>query len=463
MDRPARPALLDTLEKAGVPTAEPAPGAATEPGAGDSGEPLPPGVARPGSAAGAAPSGAGVAEGLPGYPSEARGSSRIPLPGSGTEGGPDRVDFSRLLHLLNAEKILRGFRLGYLAFIYVASLQVGTLVPGVSPAAFGILLVAYFAGTLLFARPRFSTPRAAFWLAWADVVAVTAIFVAGGAHRGFAGPLYLLAFALAGARLPVLHALAVAAGGMVLYTSAAAAVGGAGGVRTLFGLVQQWLVAGGAVFFVAYLAWTEGQQRARKEEVERLLGDLRDSHLRLREYALLADRMAYQDALTGLYNFRFFQEVLPQEIQREQAYSRPVSLLMLDIDHFKRYNDRCGHTAGNEVLQTVAELLRQATRSRDVVCRFGGEEFAVILPGAGADIAQKVAERIRATVEGHDFPGGRDQPGGRLTVSVGAATFPRDAKNPEELVERADAALYAAKGSGRNRTRSAASRWVQAG
>jgi len=161
-------------------------------------------------------------------------------------------------------------------------------------------------------------------------------------------------------------------------------------------------------------------------------------------------RRATVDALTGLYNFGCFHEYLHREIERAKRYDHPVSVLMIDMDHLKIYNDAHGHTAGNRVLMRLGELLRANTRSADVACRFGGEEFAIILPHTGKKEAYLLCDRLRVIIEAAPFEGEDVMPTGRLTVSSGVATFPDDADGAEVLVERADKALYAAKRNGRN-------------
>lgn len=127
---------------------------------------------------------------------------------------------------------------------------------------------------------------------------------------------------------------------------------------------------------------------------------------------------------------------------------------MIDVDHFKVFNDAHGHLRGNEALITVAGLLRQFARETDVVARYGGEEFAVILPKTNRPQAARLAERLRAAVEACQIPGGESQPGGRLTISLGAAVFPDDwnmSDDPASFLGLADSALYQSKHAGRNR------------
>ena len=161
-------------------------------------------------------------------------------------------------------------------------------------------------------------------------------------------------------------------------------------------------------------------------------------------------RLASTDGLTEVYNHRTFQERLSQEIARADRYSRPLSLLMIDVDHFKVYNDTCGHPQGDIVLQDLARLLREMSRTSDTVARYGGEEFAIILPETDSVGAQKIAQRLREQVEGYAFPGQDLMPGGSLTISIGVATH-APAGSKDALLQAADTALYTAKREGRNR------------
>ncbi len=171
------------------------------------------------------------------------------------------------------------------------------------------------------------------------------------------------------------------------------------------------------------------------------------ANVQLRE-ALL--QQSIRDALTGLYNRRFLQEALFREIGRSKREQLPLALLMIDVDHFKRCNDRFGHPAGDHVLKQVARVLEQGLRAGHLACRFGGEEFAVLLPGCELESATRVAERLlegmRALVLSHD---GRALD--RVTVSLGIGLFPHHGGTPESLIEAADGALYAAKQGGRDR------------
>jgi len=164
-----------------------------------------------------------------------------------------------------------------------------------------------------------------------------------------------------------------------------------------------------------------------------------------------ARESAYTDELTGLRNYRFFAEQLNHEVLRTDQYDEPLSLIMIDVDHFKQFNDRNGHEAGNEVLRRVAAIVRQTLRKVDVGARYGGEEFAIILPSTPKVGAQLAAERLRAAIEAQEFPQAAAQPLGRLTASFGVATYPADGRTAKELVEHADRALYVAKADGRNR------------
>jgi diguanylate cyclase (GGDEF)-like protein len=161
--------------------------------------------------------------------------------------------------------------------------------------------------------------------------------------------------------------------------------------------------------------------------------------------------LSARDDLTGLFNRRNFFETLEKEVQRARRYRRALSLILLDMDDFKGYNDTYGHLRGDEALKALARLLLASTRRADIVARFGGEEFVVLLPEINAQGATVVAEKIRTAVEQHPFPGRDTQPGGRLTVTLGVATYPTDSKDGLELVDLADRAMYLGKQQGRNR------------
>jgi diguanylate cyclase (GGDEF)-like protein len=161
--------------------------------------------------------------------------------------------------------------------------------------------------------------------------------------------------------------------------------------------------------------------------------------------------LSARDDLTGLFNRRHFFETLEKEAQRARRYRRVFSLLMLDLDHFKHYNDTHGHLKGDEVLKEVAHLLQGNVRGADVVARFGGEEFVMVLPEITKQGGMLAAEKIRAAMEQHPFFGRDRQPGGRMTATIGVATYPEDSENSLELVDLADQAMYLGKQQGGNR------------
>ncbi len=163
------------------------------------------------------------------------------------------------------------------------------------------------------------------------------------------------------------------------------------------------------------------------------------------EYREKMEGLANTDGLTGLYNHRYFQDSFKWQMDIYENTKSPVSLLLVDIDYFKNYNDHYGHLAGDEVLKKIASVLRKCIRSNDIVSRYGGEEFAVLLPDTMEEQAMKVAERIRKMVGETAFMGEENQPGGKLTVSVGVSSFPKMAKSRVELLKSADDALYKAK------------------
>jgi diguanylate cyclase (GGDEF)-like protein len=162
-------------------------------------------------------------------------------------------------------------------------------------------------------------------------------------------------------------------------------------------------------------------------------------------------KLAITDGLTGLYNHRYFHERLALEVERSLRTGLPVTLMMIDVDWFKGYNDTFGHPAGDEVLRLVGRLLSEERRVNDLVARYGGEEFAILLVDVDHAAGGRLAERIRERIVRYPFPNGGRQPGGALTVSIGVADCPGNARSAHALLEAADAALYAGKQAGRNR------------
>jgi diguanylate cyclase (GGDEF)-like protein len=163
---------------------------------------------------------------------------------------------------------------------------------------------------------------------------------------------------------------------------------------------------------------------------------------------------------TGLYNRRYLEEVLEREVRRAARAAQSLGLLMIDLDHFKNFNDTYGHDAGDAVLRETGASLTKGIRAEDLVCRFGGEEFVVILPTADLEAACARAERLRSKMkELTILHQGRSM--GMLTISVGVAVFPEHGTSPKELMAAADAALYEAKRDGRDQVVVAASKRIE--
>jgi diguanylate cyclase (GGDEF)-like protein len=156
------------------------------------------------------------------------------------------------------------------------------------------------------------------------------------------------------------------------------------------------------------------------------------------------------DDLTGLHNFRYFSRKLGTEVMRAKRYRQPLSVIMIDIDWFKRCNDTYGHLFGNHVLRDLAQRIRDSVREVDIACRYGGEEFAVILPQTKKNDAQMIGERIRRRVESVEFVSADKESRVKITVSLGIASYPENGKTPKELIAKVDQALYLAKGRGKN-------------
>lgn len=161
-------------------------------------------------------------------------------------------------------------------------------------------------------------------------------------------------------------------------------------------------------------------------------------------------QLAITDGLTGLYNHRYFKEFLLRELDRARRHRLQISVAMIDIDFFKLYNDTHGHQAGDEILKQIAGLFSQNIRKIDLAARYGGEEFAVVLLETNKRSGSVVAEKIKNLIEEYPFPNEETQPNGKITVSMGLATFPDDASNFDELIGFADRRLYLAKQRGRN-------------
>ena len=175
-----------------------------------------------------------------------------------------------------------------------------------------------------------------------------------------------------------------------------------------------------------------------------------------REFQQQIHRLLVHDELTGLLTSKSFFSELRREAARAETESKPFCVLMMDIDHFKEVNDTYGHLAGSETLEEVGAVIKGALRAGDVGARFGGEEFALFLLDADCTQGLIAGERVRSAIEKHEFPavrrgGSEQQRTHRITISIGVASFPQDARDPIQLVEMADSALYRAKRSGRNR------------
>jgi len=215
------------------------------------------------------------------------------------------------------------------------------------------------------------------------------------------------------------------------------------------------LRAGEDVFGVMIMASSTGRELS-VAEVERLQVIGNQSSLSLQNALLHGEleRLSVTDRLTELYNHGYFQQRLEEEINRAERFGHRLSLIMLDIDDFKEFNDTYGHPRGDEVLKAVSAVIRDNLRDIDVAARYGGEEFVVVLPETDAVGALAVGERIRDEVDVRGVTTHQGEQVGR-TVSVGVATFPVDAHSPARLIEAADAAMYRAKRAGKDRVEAA--------
>lgn len=161
---------------------------------------------------------------------------------------------------------------------------------------------------------------------------------------------------------------------------------------------------------------------------------------------------AHSDSLTELWNHGYFRYLLQEELEKAKAIQARLNLIMIDIDDFKIYNDTLGHQAGDKILKELADLLKSHSRKMDSVCRYGGEEFAIIVPESQKNEAYLIAERLRQDIESHSFLHEEILPNKKLTVSIGLASYPDNASNAAELIFSSDQALYQAKNQGKNKT-----------
>lgn len=180
-------------------------------------------------------------------------------------------------------------------------------------------------------------------------------------------------------------------------------------------------------------------------QLRETLAQLEDANTHLQE-------LARTDPLTALYNRRHLIEMMQHHIALAFRSSRPLCLLMIDVDHFKLYNDAHGHLFGDAVLKDLAKLLLKRLRKTDLAARFGGEEFAIMLPETDSKQGYEVAQQLRNLVESSTFPHAHTQPTGRITISIGVAMFNPSMSQPDDLIRLADKALYEAKSRGRNQT-----------
>lgn len=190
---------------------------------------------------------------------------------------------------------------------------------------------------------------------------------------------------------------------------------------------------------------------------------LRYEHREMRTLRLRFAELARTDALTGIANRRGFEEALRAELARVERYGGRCCVAMIDVDHFKNYNDRMGHPEGDALLRQLADVIKSGLRTGDLAARYGGEEFGVVMINTRLADGAEVVERLRRSIEETCFPHREVQPEGKLTVSAGVAEFPGDGDNDEAVVVAADSALYRAKAAGRNRVLLAARRVESSG
>jgi diguanylate cyclase (GGDEF)-like protein len=180
--------------------------------------------------------------------------------------------------------------------------------------------------------------------------------------------------------------------------------------------------------------------------------NLKENEEKLRELLAKFRELSVTDGLTDLYNQSHFFLLLNLQLERSRRYGNAFSLILFDVDQFKNYNDTNGHIAGSDALRRVALLMKKVFRASDMLAKYGGDEFVVILPNSDKIGAFLGAERIREMVENEAFIGGGNQPMGKVTLSLGIASYPEHGSTTKEILEKADKAMYFAKQTGRNKT-----------
>jgi diguanylate cyclase (GGDEF)-like protein len=182
-----------------------------------------------------------------------------------------------------------------------------------------------------------------------------------------------------------------------------------------------------------------------QQQTERLIEMLKQKTEQLEQSNAKLQSLATRDSLTGLYNHRYFQESLTAELNRAKRYQRPFSLLFIDLDFFKTFNDTHGHQQGDKLLNALSHLFLETFRKTDIVCRYGGDEFAVILPEEPNESARRIAAKLHARVAEYPFEGREVMPQGCVTISIGIGTYPDDETDAENLIRHADRIMYQSK------------------
>jgi diguanylate cyclase (GGDEF)-like protein len=189
------------------------------------------------------------------------------------------------------------------------------------------------------------------------------------------------------------------------------------------------------------------------KERNSLVVHLKKSNKALKELSRRFRDLAIRDGLTGLYNHGYLLDALAGEVSRAMRYDRPLSVIFLDVDHFKQYNDQFGHQRGDMVLKQVSQILKDEIRKTDIAARYGGEEFVLILPETSKQDAFVVAEKVRKAVQESIANDVADEGPTTVTISAGVASYMEDGTDATELIAKADAAVYTAKNDGRNAVR----------
>ncbi|ADG82783.1 diguanylate cyclase [Thermincola potens JR] len=335
--------------------------------------------------------------------------------------------------------------LGSPLLFYLSGLNTGLVLWGV---VIGTALVNFYVHFYMLSQPI--SRNWSHLLSVLDTLFVSTMLFLRGQHQTDLHQLYYFLILVLGIRYGVKKYFGLVFVISIIYL--AVSLTGAAFYRTGIDKVQ---LATQLIYFIAFgilASFILQREYEQQQEKEELIKELQAAYRQLSAYNAQVEEMAIKDPLTELYNYRYFVGRLREEIQWAQKYNKPLSLILLDIDYFKQFNDTYGHPAGDAALKKAAKIFQENIRDRDIVARYGGEEFFVLLPDTSVDEAYLCAERIRKAIEKTDIKVEEKKATAKITVSAGVAALSTGTRTVKDLLQVVDQALYQAKKLGRNKT-----------